>query len=151
MHVLHRRLAGSDGLRRGGGAVLMTGTAADGPEFLEAAVGGHQIAILDALWDKVPAALRPARISLDDLPGEYASAFTRSRTHGFTIDLSALPKTLQRELSWCMFCIIERGGKITVGKMAIFARSLRELTTHAPYCVSSRTAILAGEARCRAC
>src|SRR5260370_13364395 len=110
MHVLHRRLAGSDGLRRADRAVLMTGTAADGPEFLEAAVGGHQIAILDALWDKVPAALRPARISLDDLPGEYASAFTRSRTHGFTIDLSPLPKTLQPELTWCIFSTINPRG-----------------------------------------
>jgi integrase len=123
----------------------MTGTAADGPEFLEAAVGGHQIAILDALWDKVPAALRPARISLDDLPGEYASAFTRSRTHGFTIDLSALPKTLQRELSWCMFCIIERGGKITVGNMAIFARWLGVITTDSPSAVRSLTDLGPGE------
>ena len=123
----------------------MTGAAADGLEFLEAAVGGHRTAILDALWDKVPAALRPARISLVSLPAEYAGAFTRSRAHGFTIDLSALPQTLQRELSWCMFRIIGRGGKITVGNMAIFTRWLGVIIADSPLAVRSLTDLGPGE------
>ena len=125
--------------------VLVTGTAADDQEFLEAAVAAHRAVILDAMWDTVPAALRPARISLDGLPAEYAGAFTRSRTHGFTIDLTGLPQTLQRELSWCMSRIIGRGGKITVGNMAIFTRWLGVIIEDSPPAVHSLTGLGPGE------
>jgi hypothetical protein len=80
-----------------------------GPEFLEAAVGGHRRAVLDALWETVPTIMRSAQLSLRELPEEYSSAFAWSRMHGFTIDLSLLPQTLRRELAWCMFRTIERG------------------------------------------
>ena len=141
MEVLQRRLAGRDSRWR----VLVTGTAADDQEFLEAAVGAHRAVILDAMWDTVPAALRPASISLDGLPAEYAGAFTRSRTHGFTIDLTGLPQTLQRELSWCMSRIIGRGGKITVGNMAIFTRWLGVIIEDSPPAVHSLTDLGPGE------
>jgi integrase len=141
MEVLQRRLAGRDSRWR----VLVTGTAADDQEFLEAAVGAHRAVILDAMWDTVPAALRPAGISLDGLPAEYAGAFTRSRTHGFTIDLTGLPQTLQRELSWCMFRIIGRGGKVTVGNMAIFTRWLGVIIEDSPPAVHSLTDLGPGE------
>jgi integrase len=141
MEVLQRRLAGRDSRWR----VLVTGTAADDQEFLEAAVGAHRAVILDAMWDTVPAALRPAGISLDGLPAEYAGAFTRSRTHGFTIDLTGLPQTLQRELSWCMFRIIGRGGKVTVGNMAIFTRWLGVIIEDSLPAVHSLTDLGPGE------
>jgi integrase len=141
MEVLQRRLAGRGSRWR----VLVTGTAADDQEFLGAAVGAHRAVILDAMWDTVPAALRPASISLDGLPAEYAGAFTRSRTHGFTIDLTGLPQTLQRELSWCMSRIIGRGGKITVGNMAIFTRWLGVIIEDSPPAVHSLTDLGPGE------
>jgi integrase len=123
MAVVHRRLADRGRIRRADRAVLVM--AADGGlEFLEAAVGGHRRAVLDALWETVPTIMRSAQLSLRELPEEYSSAFAWSRMHGFTIDLSLLPQTLRRELAWCMFRTIERGGKITFANMAMFARWL---------------------------
>jgi integrase len=91
---------------------------------LSAAVSRQWCGVLDALWETVPAEMRSTRLSPKDLSAKYSGAFTWSASHGFTIDLSALPVTIQRELSWCMFRTIERGGKIPLSNMATFARWL---------------------------
>jgi hypothetical protein len=91
---------------------------------LSATVSRQWRGVLDALWETVPAEIRSTRLSPTDLSAKYSGAFTWSASHGFTIDLSAIPVTIQRELSWCMFRTIERGGKIPLSNMATFARWL---------------------------
>ena len=91
---------------------------------LGAAVGSYRRSVLDALWETVPAEMRSTRLSPKALSAEYSGAFIWSASHGFTIDLSLLPVTMRRELSWCMFRIVERGGRIALANMAMFARWL---------------------------
>ena len=91
---------------------------------LGAVVSSRQRSVLDALWETVPAEMRATRLSPKALSAEYSGAFIWSASHGFTIDLSPLPVTMQRELSWCMFRTVERGGRIALANVAMFARWL---------------------------
>jgi hypothetical protein len=125
MEGVHRWVARDFGGRAADRTVLMR-PANGGADVadLGAVVSSRRRSVLDALWETVPAEMRATHLSPKALPAEYSGAFIWSASHGFTIDLSSLPVTMQRELSWCMFRTVERGGRIALANMAMFARWL---------------------------
>ena len=45
------------------------------------------------------------------VPPQYAGAFCHDGTWRAGVDLSRLPEPMRREVAWCVFRIIEQGGK----------------------------------------
>ena len=62
------------------------------------------------------------------VPAEYAGAFCHDGPWRAGVDLSPLPEPMRREVAWCVFRIIELGGKIDVTHMrACWLRRLGEV------------------------
>ncbi len=84
----------------------------------------------DELWALVPDGLRSPRLSPDTVPEEYRSAFrhygdgTRNSRGRTPVDLSVLPGGLRKEITWCMFRIIDLGGVIGMSAAGNVVRML---------------------------
>ncbi len=105
-------------------------TGARGPaaaDWLEAARNRCDRVGMDQLWAAVPEPMRLSRFAASTVPADYAAAFCHDRTWQAGIDLGALPEPMRRELAWCMFRIIEMGGKIATPGVSILVRRLAEV------------------------
>jgi hypothetical protein len=92
----------------------------------EAAGCRHDAQILRRLWASVPPGLRLPRLSPGTVPQQYKGGFAE---HGSTaVDVSALPEPMRQEVTWCMFRIIELGGRVQLPGTAMLARRLTEIT-----------------------
>jgi integrase len=108
--------------------VLVTGArgrAAVG--WLEATRNRCDRAGLDQLWAAVPESMRLSRFAESTVPAGYAAAFCHDRTWQTGVDLSQLPEPMRRELAWCVFRIIELGGKIPTPGVSILVRRIGEV------------------------
>jgi integrase len=61
------------------------------------------------------------------VPAQYAGAFCHDGTWRAGVDLSALPQPMRREVAWCVFRIIEMGGKIPTPGLSMLVRRLGEV------------------------
>ncbi len=97
------------------------------PAALETARGRRQGQAADRLWAALPAGMRLSRFHASTVPDQYRNAFVDSSSWRAGIDLSGLPARMQRELSWCVFRIIELGGKVPTPALGMLARRLGEV------------------------
>jgi integrase len=68
--------------------------------------------------------MRLTYFSIETVPAEYRGGLGQRRGRPAGVDLSALPAPLRQELAWCLFRIIEQGGKVDVTHMRMLARRL---------------------------
>jgi len=80
-------------------------------EWLESARGRRDWPALEGLWAAVPEPMRLSCFAESTVPAQYAGAFCHDGTWRAGVDLSALPQPMRREVAWCVFRIIEMGGK----------------------------------------
>ena len=97
------------------------------PAALESARARHQEQAADQLWAMIPAGMRLSRFHASTVPDQYRNAFVNSSAWRAGIDLSGLPAPMRRELAWCVFRIIELGGKVPTPLLGMLARRLSEV------------------------
>ena len=83
-------------------------------DWVEAARGRCDPRALDDLWAGVPEPMRLSCFAESSVPPEYAGAFCHDGTWRAGVDLSPLPEPMRREVVWCVFRVIELGGKIPI-------------------------------------
>ena len=81
----------------------------------------------DRLWAAVPDEMRLPRFHASTVPDRYRDAFVVSSDWRAGIDISCLPAAMRRELAWCVFRMIELGGKVPTPLLGMLARRLREV------------------------
>ena len=72
--------------------------------------------------------MRLPRLSVDTVPARYRGGFADGGKSPMVVDLSALPGPMRQEVTWCMFRIIELGGRVQVPGAAMLVRRLTEIT-----------------------
>jgi hypothetical protein len=80
-------------------------------DWLEAARGRCDLQALGGLWAAVPETMRLSRFAESTVPPQYAGAFCHDGTWWAGVDLSGLPELMRQEVTWCVFRIIELGGR----------------------------------------
>jgi integrase len=122
-------MAGGLGGWRAGRAVRVNGISADElMDCWEAAGCGHDPAVLSRLWASVPPGMRLPRLSPGAVPEHYRGGFAGGGKSYPVADLSALPGPMRQEVTWCMFRIIELGGRVQMPGTVMLARRLTEIT-----------------------
>jgi integrase len=86
---------------------------------------GHR-ATLSELWETVPVDLRLTYISRDTVPVRYHGGLGQRRARPLGVDLSGLPEPLRKELVWCIWRIIEQGGKVDITHTRMLARRIAD-------------------------
>jgi integrase len=94
----------------------------------EAAGCGYDAAVLSRLWASVPPGMRLPRLSAGTVPEHYQGGFAGGGKSCPVADLSALPGPMRREVTWCMFRIIELGGRVQMPGTVMLVRRLTEIT-----------------------
>ena len=94
----------------------------------EAAGCGHDAAVLARLWASVPPGFRLPRLSPDTVPARYRGGFAGDGKSYPAVGVSALPEPMRQEVTWCMFRIIELGGRVQMPGTVMLARRLTEIT-----------------------
>jgi integrase len=91
---------------------------------------------LSALWETVPVGMRLTYISRDTVPEQYRGGLGQRRGRPLGIDLSRLPEPIRKELVWCIWRIIEQGGKVDVTHTRMLATriadTVSDLSSRAP-------------------
>lgn len=106
----------------------MTGQGAEtAPDWVEDARGRCNPRALEGLWAAVPESMRLARFAESTVPPQYAGAFCHDGTWRAGVDLSRLPERMRREVAWCVFRIIELGGKIPTPHLSMLVHRLGEV------------------------
>jgi hypothetical protein len=138
---VHRRLAHRERRRRDRGPVVNRQRSAATPGSADTPLS----AALSALWETVPAGMRLTYVSRYSVPAQYRDGLGQRRDRALGMDLSGLPEPMRKELAWCIYRIIELGGKVDVTHARMLARriadtvsdlavrapqSLTELSTH---------------------
>lgn len=93
----------------------------------EASARGCDETVLSRLWASVPPELRLSRLAADAVPGHYRGGFATGGKPGDTADLGALPGPMRQEVTWCMFRIIELGGRVQLPGAVMLVRRLAEV------------------------
>jgi len=75
--------------------------------------------------------MRVPRLSAGTVPEFYRGGLAEGNPPGTVIDVSGLPGPMRREITWCVFRVIELGGRIQVQGAAMLARRLTEITAAA--------------------
>ncbi len=110
--------------------MLVTGRQAQSAvDWLEAARPSCDRQVLEGLWAAVPEPMRLSCFAASTVPAAYAGGFCQDGTWRAGVDLSGLPEPVRRELTWCVFRIIELGGKIPTPTMGMLVRRLGEVIT----------------------
>ena len=94
----------------------------------EASGSGYDAGILSRLWASVPPEMRLPRLSADAVPGRYRGGFAGDGRSYPLVDVSGLPGPMRQEMTWCMFRIIELGGRVQMPGTVMLARRLTEIT-----------------------
>jgi integrase len=127
MAGVRRRVA--DGGGRAGRAGLVNGISAEElMDCWEAAGSGYDAGILSRLWASVPPEMRLPRLSADAVPGRYRGGFAGDGRSYPLVDVGGLPGPVRQEVTWCMFRIIELGGRVQMPGTVMLARRLTEIT-----------------------
>jgi integrase len=114
---------------RAGRAVPVNGISADElMDCWEAAGSGYDAAVPGRLWASVPPEMRLPRLSARTVPGHYKGGLAGGGKSCPVADLSALPGPMRQEMTWCMFRIIELGGRVQMPGTVMLARRLTEIT-----------------------
>src|SRR5258708_21350701 len=71
--------------------------------------------------------MRLTYFSAGAVPEEFRGGLAYQRGRAAGVDLSGLPAPMCQELAWCMFRIIEQGGKLDVTHMRALVRRLGEV------------------------
>src|SRR5256714_8138641 len=72
--------------------------------------------------------MRLARLSADAVPGGYRGGFAGDGKSYPLVDVGGLPGPMRQEMTWCMFRIIELGGRVQMPGTVMLARRLTEIT-----------------------
>jgi integrase len=94
----------------------------------EASGCAYDAQILSRLWASVPPEMRLMRLSADTVPGRYRGGLAEGGRQREVVDVGALPGPMRQEVTWCMFRIIELGGRVQMPGTAMLARRLTEIT-----------------------
>jgi integrase len=94
----------------------------------EASGSAYDAAVLGRLWASVPPEMRLMRLSAGTVPGRYRGGLAEGGRRREVVDVSALPGPMRQEVTWCMFRIIELGGRVQMPGTAMLARRLTEIT-----------------------
>src|SRR5437764_2183470 len=123
-----RRVAdGGDG--RAERAGLVSGiTAEELMDCWEVSGSAYDAEILSRLWASVPPEMRLARLSADAVPGRYRGGCAGDGKSYPLVDVGGLPGPIRQEMTWCMFRIIELGGRVQMPGTVMLARRLTEIT-----------------------
>ena len=78
----------------------------------EASGCGHDAAVLSRLWASVPPGMRLPGLSPGTVPEHYRGGFAGDGKAYPVADVSALPGPMRREVTWCIFRVIELGGRV---------------------------------------
>ncbi|HEY5840914.1 MAG TPA: site-specific integrase [Mycobacterium sp.] len=105
----------------------MSGTRPDESRARNDAVGGYRPEVLQALWESIPTGMRLTCFSPDTVPREYRGGLGEKRGRSTALDLSAVPEPIRTELAWCVFRIIDQGGRVDIGHMRMLARRLSDV------------------------
>jgi len=97
------------------------------PDWWETARGRCDPQALKRLWAAVPAPMRLSCFDESTVPPQYAGAFCHDGTWRAGVDLSPLPEPMRREVAWCVFRIIELGGKIPTPGLSMLVRRVGEV------------------------
>jgi integrase len=96
-------------------------------DWVEAARGRCDPRVFEGLWASVPESMRLSCLAESTVPAEFAGAFCHDGTWRAGVDLSRLPEPMRREVVWCVFRIIELGGKIATPGLSMLVRRLGEV------------------------
>jgi hypothetical protein len=88
---------------------------------------GYRPEILQGLWEGLPPGMRLAHFSAAAVPEEFRGGLAHQRGRTTGVDLSGLPAPMRQELAWCVFRIIEQGGKLDITHMRALVRRLSEV------------------------
>ena len=105
----------------------MTGAPPDPAPGRSGLVAGYRPEILQGLWEALPPGMRLAYFSAAAVPEEFRGGLAHQRGRTTGVDLSGLPAPMRQELAWCVFRIIEQGGKLDVTHMRALVRRLGEV------------------------
>lgn len=94
----------------------------------EASGSAYDAEILTRLWASVPPEMRLPRLSADAVSGRYRGGFAVGGRQREVVDVGALPGPMRQEVTWCMFRIIELGGRVQMPGTVMLARRLTEIT-----------------------
>src|SRR6266568_2783132 len=122
---LHRGLARSPGDR---GARVNGISGEELMDCWEAAGCSHDAAVLARLWASVPPGMRLPALSADTVPDRYRGGFAGDGTSYPAADVSALPWPVRQEVTWCIFRVIELGGRVQLPGTVMLMRRLSEIT-----------------------
>jgi hypothetical protein len=103
------------------------GRAQAGVDWVEAARSRCAGQAVEGLWARVPQPMRLSYFAESSVPAQYAGAFCHDGTWRAGVDLSILPQPMRREVAWCVFRIIELGGKIATPGLSMLVRRLGEV------------------------
>jgi hypothetical protein len=98
-------------------------------DWVEAARGRCDVQALEGLWAAVPEPMRLRCFAESSVPPQYAGAFCHDGTWRAGVDLAGLPEPMRREVAWCVFRIIELGGKIPTPALSMLVHRLGEVIT----------------------
>jgi integrase len=119
----------ADGGGRPERAGLVNGISAeDLMDCWEASGSAYDAEILGRLWALVPPEMRLPRLSADAVPGRYRGGFAGDGRSYPQVDVGGLPGPMRQEMTWCMFRIIELGGRVQMPGTVMLARRLTEIT-----------------------
>jgi hypothetical protein len=94
----------------------------------EAPGSAYDAEMLSRLWASVAPEMRLARLSAEVVPGRYRGGFAGDGKSYPLVNLGALPGPMRQEMTWCMFWIIELGGRVQMPGTVMLARRLTEIT-----------------------
>ncbi len=128
----------------------MTGGLAESSvDWLASARGRRDSTALEGLWAAVPEPMRLSCFAESTVPAQYAGAFCHDGTFRAGVDLSALPQPMRREVAWCVFRIIELGGKIPTPGVSMLVRRLGEVLADRARAVPASLLGLSGRDWCQ--
>ena len=90
----------------------------------DGAVGDYRPEVLQALWESVPTGMRLTCFGPDTVPREYRGGLGEKRGRSTALDLLAVPEPIRTELAWCVFRIIDQGGRVDIGHMRMLVSRL---------------------------
>jgi len=103
------------------------GRAEAGTDRVEAVRGRCDPQTAADLWAAVPESMRLSHFDESSVPTEFAGAFCHDGTWRAGVDLSQLPEPMRQEMVWCVFRIIELGGKIPTPGLSMLVSRLGEV------------------------